>query len=145
MGARTGRLLNGSQQTMVRTIVKLVATWSLRPWAVGSRGELKAAAMHEYARSVARASPGCEVLPPPALALRPFDANRARLAKETHHVDITPHLFILEAACYSEPRLLELRALASRGDETWRRPLSPPLTGSNHPPSPRPHSAKDGL
>ena len=91
--------------------------------------------MQAFADDVSAAPTGSSVEPPPALALRPFDAARASLAKGEHHVDASPYVPFFEAAALAEPRLLELRALPFRTEEGWARPNSPHPFSLSGPPA----------
>jgi hypothetical protein len=114
------------QAELASRIEGQVAVWLRGPLSSGARGLMRMQVLSEYVEAAGAAEVGTSLRPPPALALQPFDAARAKFAKASTEFDCTSFMPMFTSACYVEPRLLELRA-APLQIETgeWRRPISP--------------------
>ena len=104
--------LSAQQMYVCESLLVLSRMMCRPPFYFGGRGRAKLDSLVDYAVEVAARAPGDVAPPPAALVGATFKADRAEFMTEHAHFDPTPHLDVLDAACYVEPRLLELGAPA---------------------------------
>ena len=108
--ARTGSPLTQRQLAMAADVRRLVEEWLRPPFLQGGRGRLKLAALADYVADLAASPLGSSVPPPASLASASFDATRAKfMADPSLRFDPSGYLPVFEAACWQDPRLLELQ------------------------------------
>ena len=119
--------MNSSQQAACARLEELAWAMSRPPLTLGGRGAAKLDALIDFARRAAFSPLGQDLAPPPAVVGANFKASRAEFLHTPAHFDLAAHLQPLDAACFLEPRLLEVECspcpLPVAGIRSQRREL----------------------
>ena len=106
--ARSGRPLSAVQTEVCSRLMGLSRLIRRPPLTLGGRGAAKLNSLYGYTDRVQATAPGGTCRPPAALVGGDFNAARAEFLNAPALFDPAPHLGPFEAACFLEPRLLEV-------------------------------------
>ena len=106
--ARSGRPLSAVQTEVCSRLMGLSRLIRRPPLTLGGRGAAKLNSLYGYLDRVQATAPGGTCRPPAALVGGDFNAARAEFLNAPALFDPAPHVGLFEAACFLEPRLLEV-------------------------------------